>query len=177
MLSSKTNALLTHTIASFWRKQSCLSNILESTVVAIYTRTNHIMGEVGCRVHYMECLAMFVCVVVSGTAQNNVQETTVNWLPIEIALAADGLRTMRLNSVTLADLPRDFNKLAFILNFGTIGWKECPRRLSDGLPTTIEGKQKIKRISFSRVMTGCWFHYRIRTFRRQWWWKIFCPLI
>ena len=25
MLSSKTNALLTHTLASFWRKQSCIN--------------------------------------------------------------------------------------------------------------------------------------------------------
>ena len=27
MLSSKTNALLTHTLASFWRKQSCLIQV------------------------------------------------------------------------------------------------------------------------------------------------------
>ena len=40
MLSSKTNALLTHTLASFWREQSCvimfcivLCNLLESVLL------------------------------------------------------------------------------------------------------------------------------------------------
>ena len=56
-----------------------------------------------------------------------------------------------------------------------IGPKVCPRRLSDGLLTRIEDKQKINDISFSQV-TGYWFHWRIWTFRRQWWWKIFCLL-
>ena len=64
------------------------------------------------------------------------------FLSIVIALAVDGLRTRRLKSVTFTD----FNKeLAFILNFGMIGWKACPRRLWDGLITTIEDKQNNQR--------------------------------
>ena len=43
------------------------------------------------------------------------------------------------------------------------------------LLTTIENKQKIDEISFSWVMTGYWFHHwRIRTHRQQWPWKILC---
>ena len=64
--------------------------------------------------------------------------TSQNRLSIGIALAADGLWTRRLNSVTLihgstasdtyrtqmAEQSCDFNKeLAFILNSGMIGWK------------------------------------------------------
>ena len=85
-------------------------------------------------------------------SQKTVLEPTAHWLFIVIALTADGLRTRRLNSVTLADRPqtaeqtRDFNKeLPFILNFGMIGWKACPRCLSDGLLTTIEDKQNNQR--------------------------------
>ena len=48
-----------------------------------------------------------------------------------------------------AERPREFNKqIAFIFNFGMIGLKACPRRLSDGLLTTIEGKQKNQRNLF-----------------------------
>ena len=35
MLSSETNALLTHTLASFWRKQSCLGLGHETMVSAV----------------------------------------------------------------------------------------------------------------------------------------------
>ena len=34
MLSSKTNALLTHTLASFWRKQSCYSIVYSSIIMS-----------------------------------------------------------------------------------------------------------------------------------------------
>ena len=72
---------------------------------------------------------------------------------------------------------RDFNKeLAFICNFWMIEWKTCPRRLWDGLLTMIQDKQKINEISFSQVMTGYLFHWRIQTFRMQRWLEIFCLL-
>ena len=67
---------------------------------------------------------------------------TAHWLSIEIALAADGLRTRKLSAASdkqTAERLRDLNKeLPFILNFGTIGRKTFPRRLLGGFLTTIE---------------------------------------
>ena len=56
----------------------------------------------------------------SVTSQNNVPEMTSHSLSIELALAADGLWTRRLNSITFSDLP--LLTSTTLLNGGATAW-------------------------------------------------------
>ena len=47
MLSSKTNALLTHTLASFWRKQSCFTAVGASSVMGLLWVGGYAMETAG----------------------------------------------------------------------------------------------------------------------------------
>ena len=118
-------------------------------------------------------------------------------MSIEIALAADGLWTRRLNSVTFADRSHSWKDFEFWSDCMTLkiiwsnqpllsgwapireyngfrggdrgpfngqwasasnhvmGWKACPWRLSDGLVTTIENKQKKYVFIKLRWWMGC----------------------
>ena len=60
--------------------------------------------------------------------------------------------------------------------YGRIRTLRRPYRPASGPFGLIQDKQKINEISFSQVMTGYLFHWRIQTFRMQRWLEIFCLL-
>ena len=68
MLSSKTNALLTHTLASFWRKQSCLVVIWQ----AIRHYNDVIMGAIASQ---LTSLTIVYSTVYSGTDERKHQSS------------------------------------------------------------------------------------------------------
>ena len=65
MISSKTNALLTHTLASFWRKQSCyIATKFEAIVIC--DKINAVFVSIKARFAWCVCMYMYAHAHMSG---------------------------------------------------------------------------------------------------------------